>query len=68
VDLTFKRPSSYKKRNSGKGDPGGSSNLQTEAAELGISNKAGKGSLSCKHCSSPVKSGWWLCPNCKKKL
>ena len=25
-------------------------------------------SLSCKHCDAPVKKGWWMCPNCNKKI
>jgi len=27
-----------------------------------------KASPTCKHCSTPVKKGWWMCPNCNKKI
>ncbi len=27
-----------------------------------------KNSPTCKHCSAPVKKGWWMCPNCNKKI
>jgi subtilisin family serine protease len=27
-----------------------------------------KNSPTCKHCKAPVKKGWWMCPNCNKKI